>query len=711
MSAASSFMGDMTLNSSWPLPSNTLRKPSVADFELAISCYNRRLWILILCSICAVWAGHSSGLLGVARIDPMLMIAFLAVAYIAYAHRDAASVLRNVSIYDARVGNTTNEARWEDQEGLFRRVFDQAAGMALVAPSGDWLTVNRSLCAALGYPEEELLEKSFSDIAHPDDVGATLVHIEKLLAGWIPSHQTEQRFTHKLGNFVWMLLTISPVHDSQGNPMHLVFQFQDITDRKMEEERLVHDVFHDALTGLPNRALFMDRLRLATERARRRKDQMFAVLFLDLDGFKGINDGLGHIMGDQLLIQVSRRLRACLRTTDTIARLAGDEFTILLEDLSDERESLRVVERLQKELERPCKLGTREILVTASIGVTSSNPAYERAEEMLRDADAAMYCAKSSGKACYRVFDRERSATPLDVANLGQDLEQAVERQELSLHYQPIVSLETGKLCAFEALLRWCHPQRGLISPSDFIPIAEENGSIIKIGNWVLREACLQLKRWQEKFPLHTSLAVAVNLSGKQFIQADLIDEVIAVLQHARLDPRCLKLEITESVVMEDIGTATILLQQLRAVGIELAVDDFGTGYSSLSYLQRLPISSLKIDKSFVKSLGEKRDHAEIVQTILTLARRLGIRVVAEGVETFEQLAELRRLQCDAGQGFLFAKPADVETAETLLAFKNQWQATIASLETDREFRTPALETINHGFSTASDRRALLRAV
>jgi len=704
-------MGDITLNSSWPLPSNTLRKPSVADFEPAIWGYNRRFWIFILCSICALWAGDSSGLLGSTLIGPLLMIAFFAVVYIAYVHSDGASVLRAISINDTRMGQTTNEASWEDQEGLFRRVFDQAAGMALVAPNGQWLTVNRSLCAALGYSDEELLEKSFLDIAHPDDSGATLVQIEKLLAGWIPSHQTEQRFTHKLGHHVWMLLSISPVHDPRGNPLHLVFQFQDITDRKMEEERLVHDVFHDALTGLPNRALFMDRLRLATERARRRKDQVFAVLFLDLDCFKEINDTLGHIMGDQLLIQVSRRLKACLRTTDTIARLAGDEFTILLEDLSDERESLRVVERLQKELERPCKLGTRDILVTASIGVTSSNPAYERAEEMLRDADAAMYCAKSSGKACYRIFDRERSAPPLDVANLGQDLEHAVERQELSLYYQPIVSLETGKLCAFEALVRWCHPQRGLISPSDFIPIAEETGSIIKIGNWVLREACLQLKRWQEKFPLHTSLSVAVNLSGKQFLQAELIDEVIAVLQHARLDPRCLKLEITESVVMENIGTATILLQQLRALGIDLAVDDFGTGYSSLSYLHRLPISSLKIDKSFVKTLGEKRDHAEIVKTILTLARSLGIRAVAEGVETLEQLAELRSLQCDAGQGFLFAKPADVETAETLLAFKNQWQATIASLEARREFRTPALETINHGFGRASDRRALLRAV
>jgi diguanylate cyclase (GGDEF)-like protein len=309
------------------------------------------------------------------------------------------------------------------------------------------------------------------------------VQIEKLLEGRIQSHQAEQRFTHKLGHLVWMLVSISVVRDSKEDPLHLVFQFQDITNRKMEEERLVHDVFHDALTGLPNRALFMDRLRLATERARRRKDQVFAVLFLDLDGFKSINDSLGHIIGDQLLIQVSRRLKACLRTTDTIARLAGDEFTILLEDLSDEREALRVVERLQKELERPCKLGTRDILVTASIGVALNNPAYERAEEILRDADSAMYCAKACGKACYRIFDRERHAPPLDVANLGKDLEKAVERQELLLHYQPIVSLETGKLCAFEALVRWSHPQRGLISPIDFIPIAEETGSIIEIGN------------------------------------------------------------------------------------------------------------------------------------------------------------------------------------------------------------------------------------
>jgi diguanylate cyclase (GGDEF)-like protein/PAS domain S-box-containing protein len=630
---------------------------------------------------------------------------------LAFIIHEATSAFHNIDRNHTRSDSTMVRPSGSNLEGLFRRVFDQAAGMALIAPSGQWLNVNRSLCASLGYSEEELLTKSFADVAHPEDASATLAQVEKLLDGQIRSYQVEQRFIHKLGHHVWMLLSISPVADAQGNPGHLVFQFQDITDRKMEEQRLIHNVFHDALTGLPNRALFMDRLRLATERSRRRKDQVFALLFLDLDGFKGINDSMGHIIGDQLLIEVSRRLSACLRTTDTIARLAGDEFTILLEDLSDEREALRIVERLQKALQRPCKLGTRDILVTASIGITTSNVGYERAEDMLRDADMAMYRAKSSGKACYQVFDKERYGPQLDVANLGRDLERAVERQELLLNYQPIVSLETGTLYGFEALVRWRHPQLGLILPADFIPIAEQTGSIINIGNWVLREACVQLKRWQERFPLHSSLAVTVNLSSKQFMHRDLVDQVIGTLQDTRLNPRSLKLEITESVVMENIGTATILLQQLRALGIELAVDDFGTGYSSLSYLHRLPLNSLKIDKSFVKGMVDKRDHAEIVKTILTLARSLGIRVVAEGVETLEQLVELRRLKCDAGQGFLFSKPVDVKTVDALLAVKSQWQATIASLDSYGSYLESPLELVSQGISSPSARRTLLRAV
>lgn len=669
----------------------------------------RRLWLVILCSICAVWIMQLFGLLAGGRLDSLILIVLVALAYLSSGYDEQQVILRDLE----RVNPETADAPTSDgpaDEKLFCSVFDHAAGMALVAPDGQWLRVNRALCAVLGYSDKELLEKSFLDLTHPDEASGTLIQIENILEGRAASYQTEQRFIHKLGQFVWMLLNISAVRDSNGHSSHLVFQFQDITERKTEEERLVHNVFHDALTGLPNRALFMDRLRLATERARRRKDQIYAVLFLDLDGFKAINDSLGHIVGDQLLIQISRRLKACLRTTDTIARLGGDEFTILLEDLSDERESLRIVERLQKELALPFKLGANEIQVTASIGVTWSNPKYQRPEEILRDADSAMYSAKASGKACYQLFATDGHAPQLGVGNLGDDLDEAVERGELLLHYQPIVSLETGKLYAFEALVRWRHPQRGLILPVDFIPLAEQRGSILKIGTWAIREACHQLKRWQDRFGLHSSLAVTVNLSSKEFMQANLLDQVIEILQDTGVDPRALKLEITESIVMEDIGNATVLLQQLRALGIELIVDDFGTGYSSLSYLHSLPISSLKIDKSFVQGMVEKREHAEIAKTIIALARSLGIRVVAEGVETLEQLVALRRLKCNAGQGFFFSKPAEVETAETLLAFKNQWQTTLTSLELHFQFEEPPVTT-SHAIRTPADRRALLRAV
>lgn len=666
------------------------------------------LFIMSLNCLCAVLVSLALGLLNASWINGLFLISCIALSYFTSRKnkRRARDINeRNILFYK----EITQTSREDQSDGLFRRVFDNAAGMALVSPSGQWLTINRSLCALLGYSDEELLAKSFDDISHPDDAAATFLQMEKLLEGRLPSYQAEQRFTHKLGHLVWMLVNVSMVRDSKENPSYLIFQFQDITGHKKEEERLVHNVFHDALTGLPNRALLMDRLRLATERARRRKDQVFAVLFLDLDGFKAINDSMGHIMGDQLLIEVARRLTTCLRTTDTIARLGGDEFTILLEDLNDERESLRIVERLQKEFATPFRLGTSDILVTASIGVVSSGLSYQSPEELLRDADTAMYAAKSSGKARYKVFDREQHAPAHDVVNLKDDLEKAVERGELVAYYQPIVSLETGKLTSFEALARWRHPQRGLILPSDFIPLSEETGAIVQIGSWILREACLQLKRWHEKFPFQTSLAVTVNLSSKQFMQANLIDQVIEILQETHVDPRTLKLEITESAVMENIGTATIVLQQLRALGIELSVDDFGTGYSSLSYLHRLPINSLKIDKSFIKGMVEKRDHAEIVKTILTLARSLGIRVVAEGVETLEQLVELRSLKCDAGQGYLFSKPAEAETAEILLNMTNQWQRTIASLDSHRERQV--VEIAGNGLATPSERRALLRAV
>ena len=685
------------------------RRTLDAPFDMHLSPRRQQLLYFAACLLVVISASYATTAIGNASTFALLLLLFVAMSQ--FYSAESAPLGKSASkIIQRHEHVQDHDVTLNGREELFRRVFDSAAGMALVGSDGHWVSVNQSLCSILGYSNEELFRTSLHDLAHPDDIGPTLVQIEKLLEGNIQTHTTELRFTHKLGHNVWMLLNLSAVQTGEGNEVsHLVLQFQDITDRKMEEERLVHSVFHDALTGLPNRALFMDRLRFATERARRRKGQLFAVLFLDLDGFKTINDSMGHIMGDQLLIEVSRRLKGCLRTTDTIARLGGDEFTILLEDLAHEDESIRVVERLQTELARPLKLGARDIQITASIGVTSSTLKYERPEEVLRDADVAMYRAKSAGKARYQIFDRDQHTSQAQMVR-GVEVEAAAENDELLLHYQPIVSLETGKLSAFEALVRWQHPALGLISPNEFIPIAEDSGSIATVGTWVLREACLQLKKWQSRFPFNPSLTLTVNLSGKQLIQPNLIDQVIETLRDTQVDPRNLKIEITETTLMENMATASALLQQLRALGIEIGVDDFGTGYSSLSYLHCLPVDFLKIDKSFVNSMVEKRDHAEIVKTILSLARGLGIRVVAEGVETLEQLVELRRLQCDAAQGFLFSKPVDDKTVETLLTNRNYWQDLISSLELQTNLRSRAPEVSRDSPEPVQQRR-LLRAV
>jgi len=599
----------------------------------------------------------------------------------------------------------------QNHEELFRSIFQHAAGMAIVSPKGRWLTVNPALCETLGYDESELLARSFQDITHPDDLGNVLVQFDKQLNSALPSCQIEQRYLHKFGHSVWVLMTMSLIRDADGEPLHFVCQFQDITRRKQTEERLVHDVFHDALTGLPNRSLFMDRLGLALERSKRRREQVFAVLFLDLDSFKTVNDTLGHMIGDQLLIEVARRLKACLRTTDTVARLGGDEFTILLEDLNAESEALRIVDRFQRELAGAFKFGIHELSITASIGVASNCARYETAEEILRDADAAMYRAKSGGKAGYEVVSRnQHSRGSLRAPELEKDLQMAIERDQLLLRYQPIVSLESGTLLGFEALVRWQHPQRGLISPTDFIPLAEDSGFIVEVGKWVLREACLQLKAWQDKFPFHRSLSVSVNLSLKQLLQGDLVDQIMNVLQETGLDPRMLKLELTESIVMDQDVGAIVMLQQLRALGVEIGIDDFGTGYSSLSYLHRLPINSLKIDSSFVTGMMENEDNTEIIKTIVTLAKSLRLNVIAEGVETFEQLTKLRMLKCDAGQGFLFSKPTDAETAASLLGLRTQWQTTISSI--DKPYLKQIGATMpNYPANQSTCATALLRAV
>jgi diguanylate cyclase (GGDEF)-like protein len=422
------------------------------------------------------------------------------------------------------------------------------------------------------------------------------------------------------------------------------------------------------LTGLSNRALFMDRLGRLVSRVRRHSDYLFAVIWLDIDRFKVVNDSLGHLIGDELLIQMGHRLEECLRASDTVARIGGDEFTILLDDIASTSDAIRVAERIHEALSEPFELNDQEIYTSASMGIALSAPEYERPEEIMRDADTAMYRAKALGKACHVVFDGSMHARAVALLELETSLRRAVERQEFRVHYQPIVSLDSEELIGFEALVRWQHPERGLVFPGDFISVAEDTGLVLPIGRWVLKAACRQLREWQARFPSAAPLWVSVNLSSKQLAQPDIAEQIRQVLEETGLPGRSLKLEITESMLMESIDSAATILEQLRALDIQVSVDDFGTGYSCLSYLHRLPLDTLKVDRSFVAGLGLDDERSAIVRTVITLAHNLGMQVVAEGVETREQVDLLSALGCRYGQGYLFSKPVDGEKAEQLIA-------------------------------------------
>ncbi len=555
-----------------------------------------------------------------------------------------------------------------ESEERFRSAFDNATiGMGVVALDGRWLQVNRSLCEIVGYDERELLESEVRRVTHREDLVTLEEQMQRFTAGAISSHQGELRYGHKSGKEVWAHLGMSLVRDGESRPLHLIFQIQDITDRKRAEEQLLHDAFHDALTGLPNRALFMDHVKMAIQRSRRSGDRLFAALFLDLDRFKIINDSLGHMVGDQLLVGIAHRLEACLRPGDTVARLGGDEFTILLEDLASTDDAIEVARRVQEAVTQPFNIGGHEVFTTASIGIALSNTGYERAEDLLRDADTAMYRAKMEGKKRHVVFDKAMHDRAMELLQTETDLRRALTRQEFFLNYQPIVDLETGRVASFEALVRWRHPERGLVGPSDFIPVAEETGLIVPLGLWVLNEACQQMREWQRLGLADESVTMSVNLSSRQFSQADLIERISSALRESGLKAGNLKLEITESMVMENIDTAIDMLMQLRGLGVGLSIDDFGTGYSSLSYLHRFPIDTLKIDRSFVTQMTDNSENAEIVRTIVTLARSLDMAVVAEGVETADQLRQLGDLGCDYGQGYLFSRPVGAGQAAELL--------------------------------------------
>ena len=451
----------------------------------------------------------------------------------------------------------------------------------------------------------------------------------------------------------------------EGKPIGRVACFRDITERSRAEEKLRHYALHDTLTNLPNRVSFMNHLRLAVERADGNTFAKFAVLFLDLDRFKVINDSLGHAVGDKLLIAIAERLKSCVRPGDVVARLGGDEFTILLNRSGETEEVVKVAERLQTRISEPFKIDNYEVFTTASIGIIVSNKVERQAEDFLRDADAAMYRAKESGKARHEIFDREMHVRNMNLLRVETDLRHAVDRNEFEVLYQPIVEMTTGRVKEFEALIRWRHPVHGLVGPNEFISVAEETGLIIPIGKWILEESCRQIAEWQRRFRM--DLAVSVNLSAKQLMHPNLTAQVQEALSDTNLQPSQLKLEVTESTVMEHSERSLKVLCDLDRLGVNLSTDDFGTGYSSLSYLQRFPFERLKIDRSFINIMDSDEKSGAIVKTILMLGENLNIEVVAEGIETVSQLEKLRSLGCTLGQGFLFSRPIDREAAEDFL--------------------------------------------
>ena len=545
-----------------------------------------------------------------------------------------------------------------ESEARFRSAFDFAPiGIGLVSAEGKWLKVNQALCRILGYNEDEFLETNYQSMILKKDLGETLVQILELTSGNAKTCQLEQRYLHKSGETVWASWSVSSIkNDGKGQP-NLIFQIQDISDRKIAEEKLQYEATHDSLTGLPNRSIFMARLEQALEKAKENPTYKVSVLFIDLDRFKIVNDSLGHIIGDELLMKIALNLEDCLRPKDLVARLGGDEFTILVEGKYEADEIIKIAERIQEKFSKPFNLKGHVVYSSASIGILHNTDKHHAAEDMMRDADTAMYQAKRAGKARHEVFDPNMHELAKQTLQIETDLRRAVENEEISVFYQPIYSIVDDEIEGFEALARWQHKTLGKMSPSKFIPIAEEIGLINTLGNQILRKACIQMQSIQQSLNQTKPYILNVNLSCKQFAQTNLVNNIKTILDETNFSPQNLRLEITESVFFEHRERAIEMLKELREFGIEINIDDFGTGYSNLSYLTQLPISTLKIDRSFIDSIENQNQNIEIIQTIITLARSLGMKVIAEGVETEAQLNHLRELNCEGAQGYYFAKP------------------------------------------------------
>jgi len=522
--------------------------------------------------------------------------------------------------------------------------------------------------AMLGLEEHAVCQQSgaWFERVHPDDVGSLRAALDAHIAGRTEHFEHEHRVRHEHGGYRRVLCRGVAVRQPNGTATRIAGSQTDITERAAIQEQLQHAAVHDALTGLPNRLLFMELLGQVLDRSRRQPDHVFAVLFLDVDRFKVVNDSLGHLIGDELLVSISRRLEGCMRQGDAIARLGGDEFTILLNDLTDVTQASVIAERILQALRDPFPVKGREVFVSASIGIALSATGYRKPEDIMRDADTAMYRAKALGKARYELFDASMHARAVERLRLEHDLRNALTRGEFVLHYQPIVALKSGRWTGFEALLRWQRPGRH-ISPAEFIPIIEEMGLIDLLGAWVIKEACSQIAQWRKRFPNLPALGVTVNVSARQLSRADFVKTVRDAVRAANLRAGDLRIEITETTLMENPEGAEIVLREICGLGVKVYLDDFGTGFSSLSYLHRFPVDTLKIDQSFIASLSNGSSQPAIVESIVALARTLGTHVIAEGVETEAQMAELMRLGCSEAQGFFFARPLPPCTAETFL--------------------------------------------
>jgi PAS domain S-box-containing protein len=574
-----------------------------------------------------------------------------------------------------------------ERNQLFELITENAADMiAVIDCDGHRLYNSPAYQKILGYSPEELKSTSSLEQIHPEDRQRVLEAGEKArLTG--RGERLEYRICHKDGTWRTLESTASAIQNKDGQTERLVIVNRDITERKLAEEMLTHNAFHDTLTNLPNRALFLDRVRHAIALSQRHLSYKFAVLFIDVDEFKVFNDSLGHTAGDALLIQIGRRLTASLRGADTVsrprviqeagsttdaslARLGGDEFTVLLEDIRDSTDAIRVAERIQERMGIPFLVDAHEVVTTASIGIAFGARSYSDSEDLIRDAEIAMYRAKREGKARYQVFDNAMHTLAVKRLRLETDLRRGLELGEFRVHYQPIVSLQSGKVVGFEALSRWQRPE-GLALPGEFIAVADETGIILPINRLLLREACQHLRSWHSQFPSDSPLMIAVNITPKQFAQPDLAAQIEVILEEGGVDPCNVDLEITETIAMADAERSGVVLSQLKGLGVHLSIDDFGTGYSSLSRLQSFPVDAIKIDRAFVSKMDTDVETREMVRIIIMLAHNLGLRVVAEGVETEEQMNQLKRLECEMAQGYFFSRPADQEAALDFLRTHN----------------------------------------